>query len=87
VVHQIGASLEAATPPSMSDRLDVASVQDEGWRLDQRQAGPLRLREPAAEPRILGAAGHQHGGHGLGAPQLVELGQQGLGGLGGTPIG
>jgi hypothetical protein len=41
-------------------------------------AGALQLREPAAKPRVVGAAGHHHRRHGLGAPQLVDLGQERL---------
>ena len=54
--------------------LDVGAQE----RLDRPGAGDGALEpgEPAAEARVAGAAGGEHGGHGLGPPALVELGQQ-----------
>ena len=78
------------------DHLDVASMQDQCWRLDQRQdgahvshqerpqeslhhpgAGPgaLILGEPPAKSHVAGPAWHVRGGHRLGPPELVDLGQ------------
>jgi hypothetical protein len=48
---------------------------------------PRAAGKPAAEALVVGATGYQHGHCRLGAPELVDLVQGGLEGLGGIPIG
>jgi hypothetical protein len=50
-----------------------------GWR----RRG--QLREPAAKPLVAGSAGRHHRHQGLGAPQLVDLGDERLGDRRGKP--
>ena len=37
-------------------------------------AGTQQLRPPTAKALVTGSAGHEHRGHGVGAPQLIDLG-------------
>ena len=85
---------ELAIPPvqhkgrRLDQRQDRACVHLEGGpqeRLDRPGAGggALEPRQPAAEPPVAGAARRLHRDHDLGPPELVELGQDRLGDLGG----
>ena len=68
-------------------RAQVA-LQDSAQRClsgPRADAGAQHLRKPAAEPLVTGSAGHIHRGHGVGAPQLVDLSHERLDSLAGDP--
>ena len=48
-------------------------------------AGAQLLRQPTAKPLVTGSAGHKHRRHGVGTPQLVDLGDDRLGIIAGEP--